>query len=85
MADDILERQELLETASRKIISAMEENIYDQYSSEGLYMAFVAGWLPVPELWSDSQEFIYAKGWEARVSNGGIVLCNQDLTVTTDY
>lgn len=85
MTDDILKRQYELETACRKIIKAMEDNIPDLYSPEGLYLAFVAGWLPVPELWSDSDEFVHAKGWGTRMTNGGVVLCDHDVIVTTDY
>jgi hypothetical protein len=85
MTDDIRKRQEELESACRKIIKAMEENIPDLYSPEGLYLAFVAGWLPVPELWSDSDEFVHAKRWGTRMTNGSIVLCDHDLTVTSDY
>ena len=85
MTDDILRRQYELETACRKIIKAMEDNIPDLYSPEGLYLAFVGGWLPVPELWSDSDEFVHAKGWGTRMTNGGVVLCGHDVIVTTDY
>lgn len=85
MTDDILKRQIELETACRRIIKAMEDNIPDLYSPKGLYIAFVAGWLPVPELWSDSDEFVYAKGWGTRMINGGVVLCDHEVIVTTDY
>jgi len=82
--DDINTRTEQLMGATRKIIDAMEKNIVDLYSPEGLYIAFVAGWLPVPELWSDSDEFIHAKRWETKMSNGGIHLVDHELFVTTD-
>ena len=85
MTDEIQKRQYELETACRKIIRAMEETIPALYSPEGLYLAFVAGWLPVPELWSDSEEFVHAKGWGTRMTNGSVVLCDRDLIVTTDY
>lgn len=85
VTDEISKRQYELETACRKIIRAMEANIPDLYSPQGLYLAFVAGWLPVPELWSDSDEFVYAKGWGTRMTNGGVVLCDGDLIVSTDY
>ena len=85
MTNDILKRQWEMETACRKIIKAMEESIPNLYSPQGLYLAFVAGWLPVPELWSDSDEFVHAKGWGTRMTNGGVVLCDQDVIVTTDY
>jgi len=85
MTDDIINRQTQLEIACRKIIKAMEDNIPDLYSPEGLYLVFVAGWLPVPELWSDSNEFVHAKGWGTRMTNGGVVLCDHEVIVTTDY
>lgn len=82
--EEIRTRTERLETEARKIIQAMEENIADLYSAEGLYLAFVAGWLPVPELWSNSDEFIHAKCWETKMSNGGINLVDHGLLITTD-
>ncbi len=85
MTDEILRRQTELEEASRKLIGAMEENIPNLYSPEGLYLAFTAGWLPVPELWSDSEEFIHAKSWGTKMTNGGVVLCDHDVVVTTNY
>ena len=85
MSDDIRRRQFDLESACRKIIRAMEETIPDLYSPEGLYLAFVAGWLPVPELWSDSEEFVHAKEWDTRMTKGGVALFDHDMPVTTDY
>lgn len=85
MTDDIMMRQYELEIACRKIIKAMEECVPNLYSPEGLYLAFVAGWLPVPELWSESDEFKFAKAWGTRMSNGGVVLCDHNIIVTTDY
>lgn len=85
MTDDIRKRQYELEDACRKIIRAMEETIPNLYSPEGLYLAFVAGWLPVPELWSNSDEFTHARSWETRVTNGGVVLCDHDVILTNDY
>lgn len=84
MTDDILKRQVELETTCRNIIKAMEDNIPNLYSPEGLYLAFVAGWLPVPELWSNSDEFVHAKEWDTRMTNGGVVLCNKGVLATTD-
>lgn len=84
MTDDIIMRTQRLEKAARKIIEAMEENINDLYSPEGLYIAFVAGWLPVPELWSESDEFLHAKCWETKMSNGGIELVDHGLIMTVD-
>ena len=81
---DIQNREYRLEEAARKIIDAMETNIVNLYSPEGLYIAFTAGWLPVPELWSDSDEFLHAKCWETQMTNGGIELVDHGLLMTTE-
>lgn len=78
MTDEILNRTEQLEKECRAIINAMEEIIPDLYSAQGMYLAFVGGWLPVPELWSDSEEFRFAKGWGTKGWKGSIVLTDQN-------
>ena len=85
LTDDIRKRQYELETACRMIIESMERNIPELYSPEGLYLAFVAGWLPVPELWSDSDEFVHARDWGTRMTNGGVVLCDHDIVADANY
>ena len=85
MTDEIRKRQIELEMSCRKIIKAMEENIPNLYSPEGLYIAFVAGWLPVPQLWSESEEFKHAREWSSKITNGGVTLCNHNSIVTLDY
>lgn len=84
MTSDIQERTYRLENAAKKVIAAMEDNIKDLYSPEGLYVAFVSGWLPVPELWSDSEEYIHAKCWETKMTNGGTELVDHGLLMSTD-
>lgn len=84
MTDDILTRMEFLEKDARQIIRAMEENIPNLYSPEGFYLAFVAGFLPVPELWSNSDEFIHAKCWQTKMTNGGVALVDHGMLVATD-
>ncbi len=84
MTDEIHSRTVAMELAARKIIEAMEANIPNLYSPEGLYLAFVGGWLPVPELWSESDEFRYAKGWGTQMKNGSVHLMDHELFVTTE-
>ena len=71
---DILTRTDLLKREAKMIIQAMEESIENLYSASGLYIAFVAGWLPVPDLWSDSEEFLLAKKWQTKNFMGGRVI-----------
>ena len=79
MTDEINERAWILQNTAAQIVKAMEENIADLYSPEGFYIAFTAGWLPVPELWSDSSEFTHAKNWKTKRVNGGVCLTDPDL------
>ncbi len=84
MSAEILSRTADLELAARKIIAAMERYIPNLYSAEGLYLAFVGGWLPVPELWSDSDEFRHAKGWGTQMKNGSVQLMDHEMIVTAE-
>ncbi len=84
LTDEIYERTDILTNAAMRIIKSMEESIPDLYSPEGLYIAFVAGWLPVPELWSKSDEFINAKCWETKRMNGGVWLTDHNLIMSVD-
>lgn len=77
--DDIKMRTQRLFSESQKLIYEMEKNIPNLYSPEGLYLAFVAGWLPVPELWSDKDEFLHAKCWETKMIDGGISVVDRGL------
>lgn len=84
MTKDILDRTYSLEKTVRAIIKAMEDNVADLYSPEGLYIAFVAGFLPVPELWSDAEKYRHAKEWETKGIKGGYYLTDQDSLISTD-
>lgn len=82
--EQIRERQYRLERDARKILKAMEENIENLYSPAGLYIAFVAGWLPVPQLWSDSEEFLIAKNWQTQIKNGGVEIVENGAILPVD-
>ena len=84
VSEDIASREGRLYSSAKRIIEAMESNIPNLYSPEGLYLAFTAGWLPVPELWSESDEFIYAKCWETKMVSGGIELTEGGLLVSDE-
>lgn len=82
--DEIYSRQCKLEMECRKILKAMEDNISNLYSPEGLYLAFVGGWMPVPELWSNSEEFKFARDWETSMWNGSMILTNEGKKVSIE-
>ena len=82
--DEIAKRKHSLEQSARRIIFEMEKNIPDLYTPEGFYIAFVSGWLPVPELWSDSDEFLMAKKWNTMTSNGSTYLADNGIIMSDD-
>lgn len=82
--EEIAKKTFELKSSAKLVVKAMEEYIANLYSPEGLYVAFVAGWLPVPELWSDSDEFFHAKCWETKMSDGGIHLIDHELYITNE-
>lgn len=77
-SDEIKKRCVSLELSVRMIIENMEKEIENLYSPEGLYIAFIAGWLPVPDLWSQKKEFSMARSWKTGVIDGGIHLLNKN-------
>ena len=82
--DEIINRENYLEANSRKIICELENNIDNLYTPEGLYIAFVAGWLPVPELWSDSPEFSMAKNWDTSIIDGAKYITENNVIMPTE-
>lgn len=82
--EDILSRTEKLEISARSIISEMENNICNLYSPEGFYIAFAAGWLPVPDLWNKSSEFAMARNWQTIISNGGKYLADKGKLMSNE-
>jgi hypothetical protein len=70
----VRERTAELVQSARKVIDAIERSVPDPYSAEGFYTLFVAGFLPLPYLWGDQEEFKYTKDWVTRPVKGGILL-----------
>lgn len=84
LTSDICCREQELESQARKIIKAMEDYITNLYSPEGLYIAYIAGFFPTPELWSNSDEYIHAKCWETKMLKGGITLVEDNTVMTLE-
>jgi len=70
------EIQELFDE-SKTMISHMQKNIKNLYSSDGLYRAFKSGYFPVPFLWECRGEFSNAVKWNIRLIKGGIHVVNK--------
>lgn len=75
---DVQERMYNLIQAAKEIISGIETHISNPYSPEGFYKAFAAGFLPVPYLWGDVEEFKHAKYWKTKPVKGGIKVVDEN-------
>lgn len=74
---EVARRSEELYEAASEIIEAIERLIEDPYSSEGFYRIFAAGFLPVPYLWGDVEEFPHAKNWKTRPIKGSVKVVDE--------
>jgi len=69
---EVAERAEALEHDCRQVLAAIEMAISQPYCAEGLYQAFALGFLPVPHLWEDREEFAAAVRWRTRPIRGAV-------------
>lgn len=56
---------------------AIENQIPEPYSAEGLYRIFADGYLPVPYLWECKDEFARAIQWQARLVRGSVKVVDE--------
>lgn len=75
---DVQERMYDLIESAKIIISGFERHISNPYSPEGFYKAFASGFLPVPYLWGDVEEFKHAKYWKTKPVKGGIKVVDEN-------
>ena len=78
---DVDERSTELYQSAVKIISAIESNIDNPYSAEGFYKIFAAGFLPVPYLWGEIDEFKHAKNWRTKPIKGSVKIVDKNNKV----
>lgn len=76
--EEIKEReQQLLQMATERL-DAIENAIPNPYTPEGFYKIFAAGFLPVPYLWGEVDEFPHAKNWKTKPVKGGIRVVDEN-------
>lgn len=73
-----------LYSSAKVMIQAMESAIPNLYTAEGFYLAFAAGFMPVPYLWRDQDEFKHAIDWRTKVIHGRVRLVNDLAAPLTD-
>lgn len=80
---EVEEREKELYLAARKLITAIEGSMANPYTAEGFYKIFAAGFLPVPYLWRETEEFGHAKNWKTKPVRGCIKVINEAGSVMT--
>ena len=80
---DVNERSTELYQAAIKIITAIESNIDNPYSAEGFYKIFASGFLPVPYLWGETEEFKHAKNWKTKPVRGSVKVVDENNKLIT--
>ncbi|WIV12119.1 cobalamin-binding protein [Proteiniborus sp. MB09-C3] len=75
---DVQERMFELIDSAKTIISGIETHIDNPYTAEGFYKIFAAGFLPVPYLWGEVEEFKYAKYWKTKPVKGGVKIVDEN-------
>lgn len=74
---EIDQRMHQLINDAKEIINAIEKYIDNPYSAEGFYKIFACGFLPVPYLWGDIEEFKHAKHWKTKPIKGCIKVVDE--------
>ena len=76
--EDVQGRMEELLKEAKIVIKAIETHIDNPYSPEGFYKIFAAGFLPVPYLWGEVEEFKHAKAWKTKPIKGSIKVVDEN-------
>lgn len=75
---EVLSRTEELIKSAKTIIDGIETYIENPYTPEGFYKAFVAGFMPVPYLWTTEDEYRHAKHFNTRLVKGAIKVVDEN-------
>lgn len=75
---EVREREEHLISEAKAVLAVIEKNIGNPYSPEGFYKIFAAGFLPVPYLWEEKEEFSNAISWKTQLINGGVHVVDEN-------
>ena len=74
---EVQRRFRAITAGAKAVLEVIERSIPNPYSPEGLYLAFQAGFLPVPYLWQDRDRFPEAVRWQTRLIKGAVRVVSQ--------
>lgn len=78
---DVNNRELDLMASAKEIILAIEKYVKNPYSAEGFYRIFSAGFLPVPYLWGEVEEFKCAKNWRTKPVQGSVKVVDENNNI----
>lgn len=76
--EDLIQRTKYLLNEAHDVLHVIQRTVTRPYAAEGLYKIFSAGFLPVPYLWEERDEFANAVNWRTRFFNGGVAVVDNN-------
>ncbi|MGI6579587.1 MAG: cobalamin-binding protein [Saccharofermentanales bacterium] len=74
---EVKQREQELYANSRILLKTLEDNIRDLYTPEGFFLAFAAGFFPVPYLWGEQDKFSSAIDWQTKIIRGSMQVVDE--------
>ncbi|MBN1520847.1 MAG: hypothetical protein JW923_12265 [Spirochaetales bacterium] len=75
---DAAERSSALEAQARSYIHAMEEDIPDPYTPDGMHRMLKDGWFALPWLAAERDQYAAAASWLTRPVDGGVAVVDAE-------
>ena len=75
---DVKQREQELYMNSCRLLKTLEDNIKDLYTPEGFFLAFAAGFFPVPYLWGEQDKFSLAIDWQTKIIRGSMQVVDEN-------
>ncbi len=64
-------------TEASAVLDSIEKNIGRPYTPIGLYTMFASGYMPVPYLWGNKQDYPYATAFKTKMIEGSMVVTDE--------
>jgi hypothetical protein len=82
---EVLERTNKLYQQVRDVLAIIDRYFPDSYSPKDLYQIFAAGFMPVPYLWHNQEEFRHAIQWKTKSVNGGVQVVDENGQIISPF
>lgn len=75
---EVKQREQELYMNSRILLKTLEDNIENLYTPKGFFLAFAAGFFPVPYLWGEQDKFSSAIDWQTKIIRGSMQVVDEN-------